>query len=124
KAIEERVTAWLAASAIEIKAIGQPARVALTGRPASPGLFEVLEVLGREDSLARIEKAKRAAEEGPAPGSCRSPGPRRSGSVAPRRRLSTHPVAGAPQAVLSDPRAPRHPPARLALLPPDLARAR
>src|ERR1700733_13910789 len=28
KAIEERVTAWLAASAIEIKAIGQPARVA------------------------------------------------------------------------------------------------
>jgi len=34
--------------------VAQPARVALTGRSASPGLFEVLEVLGREPSLTRI----------------------------------------------------------------------
>jgi glutamyl-tRNA synthetase len=32
----------------------QPLRAALTGRSTSPGIFDVLEVLGREESLARI----------------------------------------------------------------------
>ena len=40
-----------------MKAVAQPARVALTGRTRSPGLFEVMEVLGREASLARLERA-------------------------------------------------------------------
>ncbi|MGO8996950.1 MAG: glutamate--tRNA ligase [Polyangiaceae bacterium] len=62
KAIEERVTAWLASSGLHIKDVAQPARVALTGRTASPGLFEVLEVLGREEALARLEKGKKTAE--------------------------------------------------------------
>jgi glutamyl-tRNA synthetase len=35
----------------------QPLRVALTGLAASPGIFEVLEVLGRERSLTRIDAA-------------------------------------------------------------------
>lgn len=34
-----------------------PIRVALTGKEASPGAFEVLEALGKEKSLVRIEKA-------------------------------------------------------------------
>ena len=34
-----------------------PLRVALTGRAASPGIFEVLVLVGRERSLARIEDA-------------------------------------------------------------------
>jgi len=34
-----------------------PIRVALTGRDASPGTFEVLEALGKEESLKRIKKA-------------------------------------------------------------------
>jgi glutamyl-tRNA synthetase len=34
-----------------------PIRVALTGKEASPGAFEVLEALGKEESLARIKKA-------------------------------------------------------------------
>ena len=34
-----------------------PIRVAVTGRTASPGLFETLAVLGREVTLARIEQA-------------------------------------------------------------------
>jgi len=42
--------------------LAQPVRVALTGRTASPGLFEVMEVLGRERTLFRlregIERAK------------------------------------------------------------------
>jgi glutamyl-tRNA synthetase len=35
----------------------QPLRVALTGRTVSPGIFEVLELLGRERSVARIRAA-------------------------------------------------------------------
>ncbi|UVT18788.1 MAG: glutamate--tRNA ligase [Nitrospira sp.] len=42
--------------------LAQPVRVALTGRTASPGLFEVMEILGRERTLFRlregIERAK------------------------------------------------------------------
>jgi glutamyl-tRNA synthetase len=35
----------------------QPIRVAVTGRTASPPLFESLEVLGRETAVKRIEEA-------------------------------------------------------------------
>jgi len=34
--------------------VAQPLRAALTGRTTSPGIFDVLEVLGREESLDRI----------------------------------------------------------------------
>ena len=37
--------------------IAQPIRLAITGRTASPGLFEILEVLGREEVLARLNRA-------------------------------------------------------------------
>ncbi|MBI5420377.1 MAG: glutamate--tRNA ligase [Deltaproteobacteria bacterium] len=37
--------------------IHQPIRVALTGGTASPGLFEVMEVLGREEVVRRLSKA-------------------------------------------------------------------
>ena len=44
--------------------LAQPVRVALTGRTASPGLFDVMEVLGRDRTLFRlrqgIERASRA----------------------------------------------------------------
>ena len=35
----------------------QPLRVALAGRPVSPGIFETVAVLGREPTLARIDQA-------------------------------------------------------------------
>ena len=35
----------------------QPLRVALTGSAASPGIFDVLKLLGRERSLERIDAA-------------------------------------------------------------------
>jgi glutamyl-tRNA synthetase len=35
----------------------QPVRVALAGTPVSPGVFETLVVLGRDESLARIDRA-------------------------------------------------------------------
>jgi glutamyl-tRNA synthetase len=53
--LEERVKAFSEEQQLKMKAIAQPARVALTGRMASPGLFEVMEVLGREKSLQRLQ---------------------------------------------------------------------
>jgi len=41
----------------------QPIRVAVTGRNASPPLFETLEVLGRETALKRIGQAVRRIEQ-------------------------------------------------------------
>ena len=37
--------------------IAQPVRVALTGRTASPGIFEVIEVLGKDSTLSRLDRA-------------------------------------------------------------------
>lgn len=54
KRIDEAFHGFLAAKGLEIKNVAQPARVALTGRSASPGLYEVMELLGREVSLARL----------------------------------------------------------------------
>jgi glutamyl-tRNA synthetase len=42
---------------IKLGKIAQPLRVALTGKTASPGLFEVMSVLGKEKGLARMRKA-------------------------------------------------------------------
>ena len=39
----------------------KPIRVAVTGSNVSPGLFESIELLGREETLARLEAAVRAA---------------------------------------------------------------
>jgi glutamyl-tRNA synthetase len=39
---------------LKLGGVAQPLRAALTGRTTSPGIFEVLEVLGRQESLARI----------------------------------------------------------------------
>ncbi len=62
KSLEERTLAWLASSGIPIKDLGQPARVALTGRTASPGLYEVMGVLGRDVTLRRLDTALTRAE--------------------------------------------------------------
>ena len=49
---------------IKMGALAQPVRVALTGRTASPGLFEVMEVLGRERTLFRLQKGIECALRG------------------------------------------------------------
>jgi glutamyl-tRNA synthetase len=53
-ALEAATAAWLTAQGLELKAIGQPLRVALTGRTASPGLYQVMTILGRDRTLARL----------------------------------------------------------------------
>ena len=37
--------------------LAQPVRVALTGRTASPGLFEIINILGKEETLKRLNNA-------------------------------------------------------------------
>ena len=41
-------------SGVKLGKVAQPLRAALTGRTTSPGIFDVLALLGREESLARI----------------------------------------------------------------------
>jgi glutamyl-tRNA synthetase len=41
--------------------IAQPLRAALTGSNVSPGIFEVMQILGREESLERLSRASTAA---------------------------------------------------------------
>jgi glutamyl-tRNA synthetase len=62
EALEERVRAFADLDDVPLGAIAQPLRAALTGRAASPGIFFVMEVLGREETLGRIADA--AAAEG------------------------------------------------------------
>jgi glutamyl-tRNA synthetase len=57
QSLEGVAAAYLEEQEIKFKAIAQPIRVALTGRTVSPGLFETMEVLGREETLARIKRA-------------------------------------------------------------------
>ena len=51
---EAAMRAFAEASNLKLGAVAQPLRVALTGRTTSPGIFNVLAVLGREESLARL----------------------------------------------------------------------
>jgi glutamyl-tRNA synthetase len=55
--LENTVRAFIQRKEIKLGAVAQPLRVALTGRPTSPGIFDVLQVLGREESLARLGDA-------------------------------------------------------------------
>ncbi len=41
---------------VKLGAVAQPVRVALTGRTASPGIFEVIYLLGKERTLRRLER--------------------------------------------------------------------
>ena len=62
-ALEERVNAWLAERGLQIKDVAQSARVALTGRSASPGLFDVIATLGKTEALRRLERGAAHAEK-------------------------------------------------------------
>ncbi len=53
-AIEALVRAYAEANDLKLGKAAQPLRAALTGRSVSPGVFEVMEVLGREETLARL----------------------------------------------------------------------
>lgn len=52
--IETAVKSHAEAQGLKLGKVAQPLRAALTGTSTSPGIFDVLEVLGREESLARL----------------------------------------------------------------------
>ena len=54
EALDAAVRAYAEEAGLKLGKIAQPLRAALTGRSTSPGIFDVLEVLGREESLGRI----------------------------------------------------------------------
>ena len=58
---EAAVRAYAEANGLKLGGVAQPLRVALTGRTTSPGIFDVLAVLGRDESLARLSDQARAA---------------------------------------------------------------
>ncbi|MCA9583195.1 MAG: glutamate--tRNA ligase, partial [Myxococcales bacterium] len=62
ESLENAVKAWLEGAGLSMKDVAQAARIALTGRTQSPGLFEVMVVLGKEVSLARLAEGARMAE--------------------------------------------------------------
>jgi len=45
---------------IKLGALAQPVRVAITGGTESPGIFEVLEIIGKDKTLKRLERAIKA----------------------------------------------------------------
>lgn len=47
----------VAETGLKMLNLAQPVRVALTGKTASPGLFEVINILGKEETLLRINHA-------------------------------------------------------------------
>jgi glutamyl-tRNA synthetase len=57
--VQEALEGVVQARGAKPKQVFQPIRVALAGTAVSPGIFETLTVLGRTESLARIEQAMR-----------------------------------------------------------------
>jgi glutamyl-tRNA synthetase len=56
ESLERVFNAVLAEHGLKLGKLAQPVRVAVTGSTASPGIFEVLDVLGRDRTLARLDR--------------------------------------------------------------------
>lgn len=54
--LEKTFVAFLDDKEIKLGKVAQPLRMALTGKTVSPGIFEVMEVLGKETVLKRLSK--------------------------------------------------------------------
>jgi glutamyl-tRNA synthetase len=61
--LEESLKATAASLGVKTGELVHPARVAASGRSVGPGLYEMLEVLGKDRTLARLERAKALAAE-------------------------------------------------------------
>lgn len=55
--LEDAAKIFLEVRGLKFKALAQPLRVAVTGHTTSPGLFETVAALGREETLARVDRA-------------------------------------------------------------------
>jgi len=52
---EAAMRTFAESNGLKLGAVAQPLRAALTGRTTSPGIFEVLDIVGRQESLARLD---------------------------------------------------------------------
>ena len=55
--LEEVFKAVMDETGLKLGKIAQPVRVALTGRTASPGIFEIIAILGKDRVVPRLQKA-------------------------------------------------------------------
>jgi glutamyl-tRNA synthetase len=55
--LEGLARAFAEAQGIKLGQVAQPLRAALSGATTSPPIFEVMQVLGREETLGRIDDA-------------------------------------------------------------------
>ncbi len=57
KHIEEAIKSYATESGLKLGDVAQPLRLAVTGRTVSPGLFEIIEILGKERVVKRVFNA-------------------------------------------------------------------
>jgi len=55
--LEQNTLEWIKNNGLSVGEVLWPMRVALSGQQNSPGPFEIAEVLGKEETLNRIDKA-------------------------------------------------------------------
>ena len=60
-ALEEAVRAFAEDAELKLGKVAQPLRAALTGSNISPGIFDVMAILGRDEALGRLEDARDGA---------------------------------------------------------------
>jgi glutamyl-tRNA synthetase len=63
-AIEAAVRGVADAGGVKLGKVAQPLRAAVTGAATSPGLFEVLALLGRDEALGRLDDVTQGKESG------------------------------------------------------------
>jgi len=63
--LEEAINQIGQETGLKMSAIAQPIRAAVTGKTVSPGIFEVLQILGKESTLKRIEAQIRRLSRSP-----------------------------------------------------------
>jgi glutamyl-tRNA synthetase len=64
QALEEAFKAVMAETGLKLGKIAQPVRVALSGRAASPGIFEITAIIGKQKTLSRLQAAIEHIEKG------------------------------------------------------------
>lgn len=60
--LEASVNAWMEAESLKMKVVAQPARMALSGRTRSPGLYETIVLIGQESAVKRLRKGATMAK--------------------------------------------------------------
>ena len=54
-ALQQVCKDYAESAGIKLGAVAQPLRAGLSGKTVSPGVFEVMEILGKEESLGRLK---------------------------------------------------------------------